>query len=353
LQFKENSFRDIEMKRRELFGLMALPLFLNAPISAQPRPASIIKAPTLKEGDRVGIIAPATNVSDPDEINLSLEIMSLLGLEPVLSGLLTDGKGYKTKSIDDRVADIHRMFSDKSINAIFCIRGGYGSGALLDKLDYQLIRSNPKVFIGYSDITAMHLAISKFSGLVTFHGPMPSSRFPKYTFENFKRVMFKKEGWNILKNPDAGSVRELYPIRILNNGTSEGPLVGGNLSLIVSLMGTPFEIDADNKILFIEDVGEEPFRIDRMLNQLRLAGKLDKLKGIVFGACTDCLAKSRIWDPALGEVLDNYLKGRNYPVIYGLMIGHTDEQLILPYGINARLSADNGTIELLESPFSE
>jgi muramoyltetrapeptide carboxypeptidase len=352
LQLKEYKFRDTEMKRRELFGLMALPLFLKVPVYAQKPPVSVIKPRPLKAGDRVGIIAPATNVSDPDEINLTLEMMSLLGLEPVLSPLLNDGKGYKTKSADDRVSDIHKMFSDSSINAIFCIRGGYGSGALLDKLDYQLIRNNPKVFIGYSDITAMHLAINKYAGLITFHGPMPSSRFPKYTFENFKRLMFNLEGWNILKNPDAGSVREIYPIRVINVGTSEGILVGGNLSLIVSLMGTAYEIETENKILFLEDVGEEPFRIDRMLNQLRLAGKLDKLKGIVFGACTDCQAKSRIWDPALGEVLDNYLKGRNYPVIYGLMIGHTDEQLIVPYGINARLNADSGTIELLESPFA-
>ncbi len=332
------------------FGVASSFRFLNA---NQIGNNDLIKPNMLKEGDKVALIAPATNAPDPDDIQKAIEVIKFYNLQTTLPENLTNGAGYKTRSVQVRLDEIHKAFADSSIKAVFCIRGGYGSGQLLDKIDYKLIKNNPKIFLGYSDITAMHLAIHQQTGLITFHGPIMLSAFTNYTELNFRKVIFNNTPIGRLTNPVSNAgIRNANPIRTIVSGEAEGQLTGGNLSLVTSLLGTEYDINTKNKILFLEDVGEEPFRVDRMMNQLRLAGKFDDCNGIIFGKCNDCVYRgspSSTWDSSLGEVLDLYLKDLKKPVFYGLMIGHTPDQLTLPIGLNVSFSADEGYIDIKES----
>lgn len=236
------------------------------------------------------------------------------------------------------------MFRDPEVSAIFALRGGYGAAQLLDRIDYDLIRSHPKIFIGYSDITALHLAIQRRAALVTFHGPVVLSRFTDYTQKYFRRALFDTEPIGVVTNPaESNPLRPAHTLRTVRPGSARGRLIGGNLTLISTTMGTPYEIETRSRILFIEDVDEEPYRIDRMLTQLRLAGKLDSAAGIIIGECQDCRPKD--YKPSfnstftLGEIIDNILGDLKVPVLSGLTIGHTDDQVTLPEGIMATLNA--------------
>ncbi|MBI5326633.1 MAG: LD-carboxypeptidase [Ignavibacteriae bacterium] len=314
----------------------------------------MIHPKALKQGDTVGIIAPATAVTDPDQIGKAIEALNYFGLKNKIGRNVLKGEGYKTRTIEERIDDIHTMFGDKDVSAIFCLRGGYGSAGLLDKIDYDLIKSNPKIFIGYSDITALHLAINKYSSLITFHGPVLLSGFSNYTADYFSKALFNTNPLGKIVNPESKSgIRLVHPTRTIKPGKATGKLIGGNLSIICSLMGTPYEIETKDKILFIEDVGEEPYRIDRMLTQLRLAGKLNSTAGIIFGECTECnsdgLNPSHIWDYTLGEVLDKILGNLNIPVFYGLTFGHTNDQITIPEGVEAEMDADDRVLNILES----
>ena len=316
--------------------------------------SKLIKPRMLKPGDTVGVIAPSTAVSDPDDFRKAKEALDYFGLKMKLGDHVQHGNGYKTRSINERLIDLHNFFADDEINAVIAIRGGYGSPQILDGIDYDLIHKNPKIFLGYSDVTAMHLAIFKKAGLITFHGPVLLSSFSNYTIDYFKRALFSSDPIGLAENSkDKNTFREVFPIRTISGGKASGRLIGGNLSLICSTLGTQYEIDTKDRILFIEDVGEEPYRIDRMLTHLKLANKLQAAKGIVVGFCKDCdysgLQTSRIWDPSLGEVIDNIIGGLGIPAIYGLTIGHTTNQITLPIGAMAELDADSKSLFISES----
>jgi muramoyltetrapeptide carboxypeptidase len=309
----------------------------------------IIKAQALKKGDTVGLIAPATNVADPADIQKAKEITELLGLEIKLGKNVMSGSGYKTRTRQERADDLNSMFADTNIKAIFCLRGGYGSASILDLIDYENIKANPKLFCGFSDITALHTAINKYSGLITLHSPVMLSPFGGNTLENFRKVLFG-ENVSIIQNPkvESGS-REKYPILTINSGKAKGELVGGNLTLICSLLGTDYEIDTKNKILFFEDTGEAPYKIHRMLTGLRLSGKFEGVKGVIIGACNDCKSSgSPIWDGTQTEIYYEFFSQYEFPVFYGLMAGHSGEQLTLPLGINIEMNSTTGIIKLLE-----
>ncbi len=337
------------MHRRNFLALsIAAGMASAIQVKAQPL-ANKLLAPTLKKGSRIGIVAPGTAVSDPEDIFRAKEAAEYFGLEPVLSDHLLSGSGYKTRATEERIDDIHAMFADDTIEGIFAIRGGYGSARLLDKLDYGLIADNPKIFLGYSDITALHTAIHQQTGLVTFHGPVMLSSFSEYTAEHLQKMIFGSDENLILKNPkEMSGIRESYPTMAISPGTAEGELAGGNLTIISTTMGTPYEIETAGKIFFIEDVGEKAYSIDRMLTQLRLAGKFDNVAGVIFGKCAECEASPGLWDPDVAEVAFNLLSDLECPVLYGLLIGHTENQITLPIGIKAKLDADAGTVELLE-----
>lgn len=338
-------------------GALGLSL-LNKSLFAQENPIvttnGLIKPQCLKPGDTVGVVAPGTAVSDPDDISRAKEAIEYFGLKMKLGKYVLKGNGYKSRTVEERLIDLHSMFKDPEVKAVICIRGGYGSPQLLDSIDYKLIKDNPKIFLGYSDITAMLIAINKMTNLVTFHGPVLLSAFSDYTVSNFKKALFKTEPIGITTNAkDKNTFREVFPIRTVTGGKATGQLVGGNLSMISNTLGTPYEIDTKDKLLFIEDVGEQPYRIDRMLTQLRLAGKLQAAKGIIMGYCKGCdndvLQPSNVWDYTLGEIVDNILGNLNIPVVHGLTIGHTSNQLTLPIGVSAELDADAKTLNIVES----
>ncbi|MBL8214370.1 MAG: LD-carboxypeptidase [Bryobacterales bacterium] len=315
----------------------------------------LLKPKALQKGDVVGLISPATFVSNPESLMLAERALRHFGLEPRMGGNVRKKEGYTGGSIADRLADLHDMFRDPAIKAVFCLRGGFGSAHLLDSIDYGLIAKNPKIFLGYSDITAMHLAIHRKTGLVTFHGPVALSRFSSFTQENFRKAIFDPKPMGSLTNPpDSDPIRPSHLLRTVRPGTARGPLVGGNLTLLSTTLGTPYEVDSRGKIFFIEDVDEQPYSIDRMLTHLRLAGKLDAAAGIVWGECADCRPKD--YKPSftegnfsLPEVVDRILGNLKVPVLSGLTIGHTDDQLTLPLGITASLDATKGTLTIEES----
>jgi muramoyltetrapeptide carboxypeptidase len=347
------------MKRRTfLAGAGAAALVAPNALTYEKRghssPLDLIKPKALRSGDTVGLIAPSTAVTDPDRIALFERTLNYFGLKMKVARNASKRMSDYATSISDRLDDIHSMFRDDSVNAVFAIRGGYGSEHLLDRIDYDLIRKHPKIFLGYSDITAMHLAINKHAGLVTFHGPIVLSRFTEYTQQHFRRALFETSPIGEVTNPpESNPLRPSHPLRTIRPGKATGPLIGGNLTLISTTLGTPFEIETRGKVLFIEDVDEEPYSIDRMLTHLRLAGKFDGIAGLIFGECEDCrphdYKPSTVIPWSLGEVVDNILGALKVPVLSGLTIGHTDDQLTLPLGVMTTLDADRKTLTIGES----
>ncbi|HYJ46820.1 MAG TPA: LD-carboxypeptidase [Pyrinomonadaceae bacterium] len=332
---------------------LALPLACRLARSA-PLPEGLIRPKALRSGDVVGVITPSTPVTDPDRLAVVSHTLSYFGLRAKLGKNVGKRSATYEASVEERLDDLHSMFRDKEVSAVFALRGGYGCGHLLDRIDYDLIRRNPKIFLGFSDITALHLAIHKRARLVTFHGPVVTSSFTDYTQQSFHKALFETQPAGKLTNPHEGNeLRPRHTLRTIRPGTATGPLIGGNLSLIASTMGTPYEIETRGRILFVEDIGEEPYRVDRMLTQLRLAGKFDGAAGVIFGECDGCAPndfKPSFASPySFGEVLDNILGQLKVPVLSGLTIGHTADQLTLPLGVAATLDADAGTLEIKEA----
>jgi muramoyltetrapeptide carboxypeptidase len=319
-------------------------------------PQSILKPKALKPGDTVGLITPSTYVSDPDRLQLARMTVEGLGLKLKLGRAVGRRDGYLGGTIAERVADIHAMFSDPEVKGLFCIRGGYGAAMLLDKLDFGLIGRNPKLFVGYSDITALHLGIHGQTGMVTLHGPVTLSRFNDWTLQQFKRAIFEPRPLGRLTNPpEERPMRPRHMTRTIRAGTASGRLVGGNLSLVSSTMGTPWEIQTAGKILFLEDVDEPPYSVDRMLTHLRLAGKFRDIRGLVIGECADCVPRKPSAEGgfSLGEIYDNILGDLKVPVVSGLTIGHTDDQLTLPLGVEATLDAEAAALTIEEAATTE
>lgn len=324
---------------------------------AQAQPA-LVKPRRLRPGDTVGLVTPSTYVSDPDRLWLAQRTIEELGLRSKMGRSVGRREGYLGGTIRERAEDLHAMFADPEVKAVFCVRGGYGAAMLLDSLDYALIRKNPKILLGYSDITALHLAVHRLTGLVTFHGPVVLSGLTDWTLEHFRRALFETKPLGRLSNPpEPRPIRPRHPWRAVRPGKARGPLMGGNLTLISTTLGTPYEIQTEGKILFLEDVGEEPYSIDRMLTHLRLAGKFRGIRGLVWGECASC--RPREFQPGFestfstGEVVQNILGGLDVPVLSGLVVGHTDDQLTLPLGVEAELDADAGTLTILESALTE
>ncbi len=337
-------------------GLSA-PLIYQNNIQAQPAQAAsrrLLKPAHLKPGDTVGLITPATPVANPESLQTVARTVEYFGLRAKWGKNVGKKAGYFGNPVEGRLEDLHEMFRDPVVRGVLAISGGYGASQLLDRIDYDLIKKNPKVFIGYSDITALHLAIFKKTDLVTFHGPNLLSEFTDYTQQIFRKALFEAKPIGSITNPpETNKLRPKHKLRTIRSGKATGRLIGGNLTLISTTMGTPYEIDTRGAILMLEDIGEEPYRIDRMLTQLRLAGKLEQAAGIVFGECVDCTPSE--YKPfvaagfSLGEALDNLLGGLKIPVLSGLTFGHTADQLTFPFGVTATLDADAGILEISES----
>jgi len=306
----------------------------------------MLKPKRLKLGDTIGVVAPGSPTTE-EKVEKVYNKLTKMGFKVVMGKSCYSKYGYLAGRDEIRAEDLNNMFGDKEINGIICLRGGYGTIRILDLLDYSLIRKNPKVFVGYSDITALHIAINKLSNLVTFHGPMAASDLigdiSDFSLNSLYNSIFNEQFNPSIENP-------LEDLKAINGGVAEGEIIGGNLSLIVSTIGTPYEIDTKGKILFIEEIGEEPYRIDRMLTQLRLSNKLQEVEGIILGNFNNCSPEDPDMSLTLEEVIDNIIKPLNKPTLLNLQAGHCEPTITIPFGVKARLDADKKQLTILEKP---
>jgi len=347
--------------RREMIqllgvGLVAsqMPLLSASSKASKPLSGTIVKPPRLKKGDTVGLINPAGATFHPDDVNITRESLTALGLKMLAGKHLLDQYGYLAGSDKHRADDVNAMYSDPSVNAIITLRGGWGCNRILDLLDYQTITKNPKILMGYSDITSLLLALQAKTGLVTFHGPVGTSTWNKFSTDYVKRLLFEASVFS-MKNPkEIGDNLTQTEDRILtiHSGKSRGKLQGGNLTVLTSMIGSEYLPTFKDSILFLEDVGEDIYRVDRMLTQLKLAGILDKITGFVFGKCSKCGPGDGYSSLTLKQVLDDHIKPLGIPAWYGSMIGHISEKFTIPLGIEAEINADLGRITLLEPAVS-
>ena len=320
----------------------------------EPRKA-LIKPARLVPGQTIGIAAPASPSRDPEGVRFAIETIESLGFHTRPARHLFDRNGYLAGEDAQRADDLNSLFADQSVDAIFCVRGGYGASRLLPLLDYDLIRANPKVLMGYSDITSLLLAIQARSGLVTFHGPIAQQTYTAYTLSELKKVLFNPHPSITLGAPPPfergeGHVEKENRITQLSPGVARGRLLGGNLSLVAHLTGTPYMPDLSGAILFLEDVSEAVYSIDRMLTQLWLSGSLEKVAGIAYGKFTEHRASEWEQNRVEEDVLAERARACGIPAIRGLMIGHVPDQSVIPLGCLAELDANSGTLTLLEEP---
>lgn len=292
----------------------------------------------VKKGATIGLVCPAFHPRTNEEVNEFLTMLTKRGYKYKLGKTMMLKEGYLAGSDDERAQDLMDMFLDPKIDAIFCYKGGYGCSRIIDKLDFDLIKKNPKLIVGFSDITVLLNVIYQKCSFPTLHGDMGIClrHAPLNTVNNFFDLM--ENGFTApLKNSE-------QELTIINSGCAEGVLVGGNLSLIYNLLGTPYEIDMKDKILFIEDVEEAPYSIDRMLCALKLSGKLKELKGVICGTFSSCTADS---DQTVDELLDLYLRPLNIPVISNFECGHTNPFINLPIGLKVRLDTKDKSVTVL------
>ena len=336
------------MLHRRDFAKLALAAAPALLAQSAPAPRAILKPRKLSAGDTVGMIVPASMVFETDLLDRGREQMEALGFRVKVGAHVKARYGNLAGTDRERASDINGFFSDDEVRAVVAFSGGWGTPRLLPYLDYESIRKHPKILIGFSDITGLLNAVHKMTGLVTFHGPNADSRYDAYTLGVFTKVLMSTDPIGTLPSPqkrDDELIDRDNRVVTLREGVATGRLVGGNLSLIAATMGTPYEIDTNGAILFLEDTHEELYRIDRMLTQLWLGGKLEKIAGFAFGRCTEC----PIEGPALslGELLRE--RFGHVPSVWGLSFGHIEKKLTLPIGIPATLDATAKTLTVAEA----
>jgi muramoyltetrapeptide carboxypeptidase len=318
-----------------------------------------VKAKALKKGDTVGIVSPASFPFEEGDIESAFQWLRKLGLKWKVGDHVTDHYSDMAGSDRDRLADFHKMWADPEVAAIMPVRGGNGAVRLLPHLDFELIKNNPKVIMGFSDVTGLLIPIHQITGLIAFHGPLLCSFYESpYTFNNFQKAVMNTRPIGLVNEPPPGTpwgsqyANSRIPIA---QGKARGRLTGGNLTVIRQLMGTPYEIDTEKKIVFLEDVSEEPFSIDRMLTQLLLANKLQQAAAILVGECVNCRPgdsgrRTIPLNHSVERIVRDRLGSLGIPVVYGMHFGHSKEKFILPLGAYASLevTADGARLEIEE-----
>nr|WP_245840367.1 LD-carboxypeptidase [Terribacillus saccharophilus] len=300
-----------------------------------------MKATVWKKGDTIGIVSPAGPIKR-EELERGIKIVESLGLRVKLGKHVFDKYGYLAGKDTDRAADLNDMFKDNEVKGIICSRGGYGSGRIVELLDYEVIKQKPKVLLGYSDITYLHTAIRQRTGLITFHGPMVASDMGESDFAKLSYDLLQQ----FFIPQDVIYTTAISPLEAIVHGKATGALVGGNLSLLTSTLGTPDEIDTKGKLLLLEDVAEPPYKIDSMLNQLKHAGKLEQAEGILIGDFTDCDAKDPETSLSFDQVLVDYLTDLEKPVLKGFRIGHCNPNITVPLGTEATMDTKTKTLHV-------
>jgi muramoyltetrapeptide carboxypeptidase len=312
----------------------------------------MLKPKALRPGDTLGFVAPSSPPKAPQDVRRSVEAARAMGFRVVVGESCQSVRGYLAGDDEMRARDLNRMFADDSIDGIIAIRGGYGAPRILDRLDYELAAAHPKLLVGYSDITALHIAYAQRSGLVTLHAPMPATEWIVSDFDDFTsaalfRALTGADPPGPVENPPG------YPIEALNGGVARGRLAGGNLCLIAALNGTPFELDARGVILILEDIGEYVHRLDRMLTTLRLSGKFDQCAGIVLGGFTDCPPEHEEQSLTIRQVIEDVVVPCGKPILSGYMIGHCSPKVTLALGVQATLDARRGLLTIDEAALTD
>lgn len=302
----------------------------------------------LSPGQTIGLVSPSAAIFRTNPYVVAVDALEAMGLRVKLSKHVYSRYGHLAGKDEERAEEINDMFLDPEVDAIICLRGGSGAARILDKLDYRGIAKNPKIFIGYSDITCLLLAIYAKTGLVTFHGPVAVSSWKDFSRDYFRRLLF--EGETVLyENPGKAEnefVQVRNRVRTITPGKASGELVGGNLSVLCNIIGSDYLPSWKGKILFLEDTNEEIYRVDRMMTHLQLSGILKQLNGFVMGKCTNCEPGEGYGSLTLEEVFDHYIKPLDIPAYSGAMIGHIADQFTIPVGLRAEIDADLGTIQL-------
>lgn len=305
------------------------------------------KPKALKIGDTIGLVAPSSALRQPDVLEKSIKILEEQGFKLVVGESCGKKYGYLSGEDKLRAGDINRMFESSNIDAVFCLRGGYGTPRILDMIDYDVIRKNSKIFIGYSDITAIHIALNQKCDLITFHGPMVVSDmledFDEFSKKGYLNAITSIKPLGQMNNPAGFEIKSLVP------GKARGRIVGGNLSLIAATIGTSYEIDTKGKILFLEDIDEFTYSVDRMLTQLRLSGKFKDCEGIILGDFNNCLPQYENFDHTLMQVFNDIIVQAKKPTIYNFMAGHCTPKITIPFGVETFLDADSCTLTITES----
>jgi muramoyltetrapeptide carboxypeptidase len=345
------------MHRREFLQSAAMAAVVSRlPVSVRASATpSTLKPKRLAAGDTVTLVAPASATFESIDLQIAKESLEALGFKVRVAPHLLDRHGYLAGDDKSRADDINRAFADRSIAGIHAIRGGWGSARLLPYLDFDTIGRNPKVIIGFSDVTALLLSIHARTGMTTFHGPIGLGRWDSYSLEYYKRVVMNGERVTYSNrqgiSPDRNALTQVeFRTQTITPGKARGRLLGGNLTVLTTILGSPYLPDWDGCIFFCEDVREELYRIDRMLTQLKLAGVLSKIRGFVFGGCSQCGPGDNNYGAlTLEEIFADHIKPLGVPAWQGAMIGHGQPQWTLPEGAEVEIDATIGTIALLET----
>jgi muramoyltetrapeptide carboxypeptidase len=327
-------------------GAMVFPLQgFSLPVTDEERKTlAAIKPVRLKKGDTVAISSPAGAVWDDKLVPEFTAILEGLGLNVVLGETLVQKYGFLAGDDKLRAKELNDFFANTNIKAIFSAKGGWGCARLLDKLDYEIIKSNPKIIMGFSDITCLLNAIYAKTGLITFHGPVGNSSWGDFSMKYVKQILFDAKK-SLMST--TGFAQDT-PIT-LTGGKAKGILVGGNMSVLTAMIGSNYLPDWKGKILFLEETAEEPYRLDRMITHLKIAGILDQLAGFVWGKCVKCDAEEPDKAFTFMQLLDQQIKPLNIPAFYGAMVGHIENKYTMPIGVEVEIDADRGTIQMLEA----
>ena len=332
--------------------LASMPGARPAPVPPRRMTPVLIKPPRLASDAVVGLIAPG-GVLDDTILQKCVSNLEALGFTVKLGANIRAARGGYAGTVAQRLDDLHAMFRDREVKAIWTARGGSGCTALLPGIDYALIRRHPKILIGYSDITALHLALYRHAGLVTFHGPVAWSTFSEYTYDHVIGVLMNPQRETVIRmaaeNAEKAATQPQFELRTLRSGTATGRLVGGNLSIVAALVGTPYAANLQDHLLFLEDVGEAPYRIDRMLTQLDQSQPLRRAAGVMLGVFQQATVPAGEPSLTVDQVLDDHFATLAIPAVYGYSFGHVPHQFTLPVGIRARLDTAAQTLTLLEN----
>ena len=329
----------------------------QAPFARSAGAASTVRPKRLSPGDTIALVSPASATFNSVDFQIARESLEALGFKVRAGEHMMERFGYLAGADKARADDINTAFADRSVAAVHAIRGGWGSARLLPYLDFDAIRRNPKVLIGYSDITALLLSIQAKTGLITFHGPIGLGRWDAWSLDYYRRVLMNGEAVTYSnKQGLSGDRNSLVQVEFrtltVTPGKARGRLLGGYLTVLTAILGSPYLPDWDDAILFCEDVGEDLYRVDRMLTQLKLAGVLPKIKGFVFGSCSECGPGEGYASLTLEEIIRDHIKPLNVPAWQGAMIGHAQPQWTLPVGAQVEIDASAATIKLLEPAVS-